>query len=252
MNRGQIIKEYLFEYLSEKGYSYIVDRDIWDFNKKEGRLEKSITIHDMYGTSVQFNFSTTIGCVPGIPLMDKSKVRFNNLGFCEYQNEEEFREILKEIKRIVVERGEEIFAGISTFSDEQLLFMDLEKQLFDEHEKLAEQGKELLMITNETDEEEIKIITEKIKTLHGKKVQEIKEELLMLAAVYGQIYEMRLEGTWVYDADMCLIEVCGREYSILSQMYVCCIKHSSYGRLLEKYQYMKETYERIAKEKGHL
>ena len=205
MTKTQIIKDSLYDYLKERGYSYISERDTWVFRKEEEEIRKEIVIHDMYNYAVRFDFATTVGGKEGIPYMDSSKVRLNDEGFCEYQNEEEFRIIIDEIKRVIVTKGEEIFGEISVISDEKRLRWEMEKQFFENYKKLTEQGSVFLGIKNENGEEKIRLVIKQLKEIAGKNIQEVKEEIFMLAAVYGNVYEKEFEGKWEFNQRLCKI-----------------------------------------------
>ena len=244
MRRAQIIKDSLYDYLSEKGYSYISDRNIWVFRKEEGEITKEIAIYDMYGEAVDFDFRTTVGGAEGIPYMDSSKVRLNDQGFCEYRNEEEFRILIDEIKRIIVTRGEEIFNEISVISEEQRLTWEMEKELFDNHEQLIEKGKIFFGIENETGEEKIDMIIAKLKSIKGKSLQEVREELLMLSAVYGQMYEEKFEGKWVYYNRYCGVD-CISNNTLFPMLSLELDIDETYKLMINKYQYTLNEYNRF-------
>ena len=251
MRRAQIIKDSLYDYLSEIGYSYISDRNIWVFRKEEGEITKEIAIYDMYGEAVDFDFRTTVGGAEGIPYMDSSKVRLNDQGFCDYRNEEEFRILIDEIKRIIMTRGEEIFNEISVISEEQRLTWDMEKEFFESYEQLIESGSTFLKIKNETGEEKLKIIIEQLKKLHGKSVQEVRKELLMLAALYGQIYMEEFEGEWKYINRYCVMDYKGGKFRPLEELilYWKCNDDEKYKIIISNYFYYRDVYNASLKQR---
>lgn len=249
MKRAKIIKESLYDYLTEKGYSYISDRNTWVFRKKEGELEKEIVIHDMYGAAVKFDFGTTVGGTDGIPYMDKNAVRINSLGFCEYENEEEFRAIIAEIKKVIVTQGKEIFEEISVISEEQRLNWEMQKQLFENHEQYIEKGRTYLGIKEEKGEELLNLIIERLKSLQGKSLQEVEEELFMLSAVYGQLYVEEFEGEWVYVYERCGVESKAMYHVPLTEIRLEWEENSddSYKIMISNYNYSVDEYNRALK-----
>jgi len=249
MKRAKILKESLYDYLTEKGYTYISERNTWVFRKEEGELKKDIVIHDMYGAAVKFDFGTTVGSTDGIPYMDKSAVRINSLGFCEYENEEEFRAIIAEIKKVIVAHGKEIFEGISVISKEQRLNWEMQKQLFENHEQYIEKGRTYLGIKKEKGEELLNLIIERIKSLQGKSLQEVKEELFMLSAIYGQLYVEEFEGEWVYVYKRCGIESKAMYCVPLTKIKLTWEQNSdnSYQILISNYYYSVDKYNRALK-----
>ncbi len=249
MKRAKIIKESLYDYLTEKGYTYISERNTWVFRKEEGELKKDIVIHDMYGAAVKFDFGTTVGSTDGIPYMDKSAVRINSLGFCEYENEEEFRAIVAEIKKVIIKHGKKIFEEISVISEEQRLEWEMEEQFFENHEQYIERGRTYLGITEEKGEELLNLIIERLKELQGKSLQEVREELFMLSAIYGQIYVEEFEGEWVYCDDCCGVESKGVYHAPLSEIRLTWEQNSdnSYQILISNYYYSVDKYNRALK-----
>ena len=249
MKRAQIIKDSLYDYLKERGYSYISERDTWVFRKEEEEIRKEIVIHDMYNYAVRFDFATTVGGKEGIPYMDSSKVRLNDEGFCEYQNEEEFRIIIDEIKRVIVTKEEEIFSDISVISEEQRLEWEMQKQLFENHVQLIEQGKIFLGIKEENNETRLKMIIEKLKKLQGKTFSEINKELLILSAVFGEVYVEEFEGEWQYCNQCCGIKSKGVYHAPLNEVILYWEENSesSYETMISNYHYSVDKYNRFLK-----
>ena len=253
MKKTQIIKDSLYDYLKERGYSYISERDTWVFRKEEEEIRKEIVIHDIYGEALRFDFSTNVGGTEGNPFIDKSKVKFNVFEECEYQNEQEFRVIINEIKEVIVSKGEEIFADISVISDEQRLAWEMEKQLFENYEQLIEKGRKLLEIENETNEEKLEMIIEQLKIMQGKKLQEVREELLMVSAVYGLIYEEEFEGKLEHSQKECKIKCKGNVFVfplVKIILYWEYNDEASYKNMINRYQYDKNKYNRSLKQRN--
>lgn len=209
MQRTKIVKEVLLEYMQNKGYSYQYDQGTWIFEKQEGKLKQSIFVMDVHHESVKFDFATNVygqDQVEGINFVNKQKIRINELRCCAYKNEDDFRQIMCEIKRVIVEKGDEIFAEISEPKTEVIPTSELQKQLFENHDELAIQGKNLLNIENKQGREKIEALTKRLEwTRKTKTFQEVKDELVMLSAIYGTICQEVSQGEWIYQNNSCYV-----------------------------------------------
>lgn len=204
MNRKtEIIKEKLYSYLEEKGFQYEYDRtdgEIWIFKKQDRDLEKSIIIDNVTDLGINLCFSVYgYGQVEWRKLEDESK--FNKFKRRDYKNEKEFEALIEEIRKIIVQRADEILGSMGGTYEEREATRSLKRRLYDEHKQLAEKGKTLLGLENVIGMRRIYIIFEHIQKLQGREWQEILDDVFMLSAVYGEIYREITNGHWEYSEE---------------------------------------------------
>ena len=224
MNKTKIVKEVLLDYMQKKGYDYQYDQEMWIFEKQEEKLKKIIFVMDVHRQSIKFVFDTNAYGqmqIEGIDFVNKQKIRIDGLRCCAYTNEDDFRQIMYEIKRVIEEKGDEIFAKISEPTTEVIPTPELQKQLFDNHEELINKGKKILSIENRQGREKLEVLVEHLEgTRKTKTFQEFKDELVMLSAVYGEICREQSQGKWTYrkNIEACCIE--GKMHMIMSPLNI--------------------------------
>ena len=146
MNKKEIIQEILGEDLITQGYEYVTDDEAYVFRKREGKVQLSFSISDIYKKSLKIWFGSNIHMsVDATKWVDRNKCRVNVLGFCDYDNESEFREIILEAKRIYEQYGEETFKELSVLPVD-VSTPEMEQELYEKREELNEQGIKLLGI----------------------------------------------------------------------------------------------------------
>ncbi|MDD6626867.1 MAG: hypothetical protein PUF03_01290 [Lachnospiraceae bacterium] len=92
MNKKEIIREILGREFTMQGYEYVSDDESYVFRKWEAEILKEIVIRDIYQKSIRIDFMTNVHMgVDATKWVDRNKCRVNELGFCDYNNEEEFR-----------------------------------------------------------------------------------------------------------------------------------------------------------------
>lgn len=211
MNKTKIVKEVLLDDMQNKGYDYQYDQEMWIFEKQEEKLKKIIYVMDVHRQSIKFVFDTNAYGqmqIEGIDFVNKQKIRTDGLRCCVYTNEDDFRQIMYEIKRVIEEKGDEIFAKISEPTTEVIPTPELQKQLFDNYEELASKGEELLDIKNRQGKGRITALINRLRwTGRTKTFQEVKDELVMLSAVFGEICREQSKGEWVYQRNCCYVKI---------------------------------------------
>lgn len=118
------------------------------------------------------------GPVDATAWVDKSICNINDMKLCEYNNEEEFRTIILEAKRIFEQYGDEIFQELS-ISPKDISTPEMEKELYENRERLIKEGIRLLDIEGMIGLKRIHIIVEKIRELENKPFQMIISDLIM-------------------------------------------------------------------------
>lgn len=206
MNKKEIIREILGEELAEQGYEYVYDDESYVFRKWEGNILKEIVIGDIYQKSIKIDFITNVNAgIDATKWVDRNKCRVNELGFCDYDNEEEFRQIILETKRIIEQYSEEVFKEICVLPTD-VSTPEMEKEFYENREQLIEQGIKLLGMEGMTGVNRIYVIIEKLKELQNKTFEEAISDLTLLSAVWGSIYCEMAHGEWQFDGEAALIK----------------------------------------------
>ena len=220
INKTKIVKAVVLPYLQEKGYSYHYEQEMWIFTKFEGTLKKEIYVIDVHNEFLKIGFHTNAygqKGVEGLPFVRKENFDVHRMGCCAYKNEEDFRAIICEFRRVIEEHSEEIFAEISEPTTEVIPTAELQKQLFDNHAELAMKGVEFLGIENKSGKDRIDAIVVRLEwTRETRTFQEVKEELVMLSATYGEMCRELSQGKWDYRLEHCWIE--GKKAMIMSPL----------------------------------
>ena len=136
MNKAKWIKKIIGETVEEKGFSYAgCSRDgcnVWySFERRvEGEDEDDeitqtidifVSPHFISGCDIRLTFCTT---AYGFPYREVTNLIPSGLKkgyvdeFLHFENEEELKQILQHFRRIIVEKGEEVFREISKHSTE--------------------------------------------------------------------------------------------------------------------------------------
>ena len=211
MNKTKIVKEILLDDMQKKGYSYQYDQEMWIFEKQEEKLKKIIYVMDVHRESIKFVFDTNAygqKQIEGIDFVNKQKMKIDGLRCCAYTNEDDFRQIMYEIKRVIEEKGDEIFAEISEPITEVIATPELQKQLFESYEELAVKGKIFLGIENKQEKDKIVDLVEYLeRTRQTKSFQEVKDDLVMLSAVFGEICREKSQGEWIFQRNCCYVKI---------------------------------------------
>ena len=244
MNKKEIIQEILGEDLFAQGYEYVTDDEEYVFRKREGRVQVSFWISDIYKKSLKIWFGSNIHMsIDATKWVDRNKCRINVLGFCDYDNESEFREIILEAKRIYEQYGEETFQELSVLPVD-VSTPEMEQELYEKREELNEQGIKLLGIEGVTGLERIYVIIEKLKELQNKPFQEVISDLMVLSAVYGSIYCEMTHGEWLFDGERVLIK---QKFSISCYPLKFMIKrwkNGQYQFFISECEYAETQYNR--------
>ncbi|MCM1267222.1 MAG: hypothetical protein NC302_04890 [Bacteroidales bacterium] len=207
INKKKIVKEIFADCPMAKTYRFYVD-EYGDFVFEEkGDIEKDFMIQDVYDTYRIVFMTDVCGTEYATDLVDKSICNIDPIWKgCTYNNEEEFRTIIREARRIFEEHGEEMFQKLSVPPERDDSTPEMEKELYENRERLTKEGIQLLGIKGtESLEEQIRMIVEKVKELRDKPFQEAISDLLRLSAVYGNIYCEAVDGEWKFDGRMTVV-----------------------------------------------
>lgn len=202
MNKKKIVKEIFNECPMAKDYQFSANDGDYDFQKKEDGIVKAFTIQDLYGTHLRIVFLTNVHVAEYVTdLVDKSICRIDSGWGCAYKNEEEFRAIVLEAKRIFEEYSEEMFQKLSIPPKRDDSTPEMERELYENREQLARDGIQYLGIEGTLGLEQVRMIVEKVKELHGKPFEDVISDLIMLSAVYGSIYSEISHGKWKFEGE---------------------------------------------------
>ena len=117
--------------------------------------------------------------------------------FLHFENEEELKQILQHFRRIIVEKGEEVFREISKHSTEARPKKKTHKKLYEEHEELNRKYRKLYgMEDTEFTAKLMRRMNQVILEMQDEDFADVEETLIGLAAVYGDQLVRKCGGEW--------------------------------------------------------
>lgn len=136
----------------------------------------------------------------------------NGIGFWEWTKEEEFIRIMELFREIILERGLETLEKISMPTTEERPKPETEKRLYERRESLNKEYRKRLGLKEDSRKEQalLMIYKEIIKT-RKEEFSKIEEDLIGLAAVYGEELIRQCNGEWEWTGNACIIKGIGRE-----------------------------------------
>ena len=128
--------------------------------------------------------------------------------FLHFENEEELKQILQHFRRIIVEKGEEVFREISKHSTEARPKKKTHKKLYEEHEELNRKYRKLYgMEDTEFTAKLIRRMSQVILEMQDEEFADVEETLIGLEAVYGDQLVRKCGGEWeLTENNTCMIE----------------------------------------------
>ena len=211
MNKKKIVKEIFDECPLAKEYKFYVDDGDFYFENQKDDIENDFFIQDVYGEYLRVGFMTNVNVTTYVTEWVDKKICNIVPGWgCEYKSEEDFRAIVLEAKRIFEEYSEEMFQKLSIPPERADSTPEMEKELYENREQLTKDGIQLLGIEGSvSQEQQLRMIVEKVKKLHDKPFQEVISDLILLSAVYGSIYCEISHGEWQFDGRW--VTICNNE-----------------------------------------
>ena len=226
MNKAKWIKKIIGEAVEEKGFSYTgCSKDGcnvgYDFKRKiEGEDEDDeitqtidifVSPHFISGCDIRLTFCTT---AYGFPYREVTNLIPSGLKkgyvdeFLHFENEEELKQILQHFRRIIVEKGEEVFREISKHSTEARPKKKTERKQYEEHEELNRKYRVLYNIEDtEFTAKLIRRMSQVILEMQDEEFADVEETLIGLAAVYGDQLVRKCGGEWeLTENNTCMIE----------------------------------------------
>lgn len=204
MNKKKIIIEIFTECPMVKDYKFYVDEDgDFHFEKEKDDIVNDFLIQDVYGEYLRVAFMTDVNETAYVTdWVDKNICNIVPGWGCEYKNEEDFKVIVREAKRIFEEYSEEMFQKLSIPPERDDSTPEMERELYENREQLIKEGIRFLGIDGIIGLKRVHMIVEKIKELQDTPFQSVISDLIMLSAVYGSIYCEISHGEWQFDGKM--------------------------------------------------
>jgi len=185
------------------------DRETWVYVKEEGDIKKNIMIHLLQKGKMKLYFSTNAyghKSVDGASLEKGGEKKGDSLGIYHFSNEQEFIETLECFRKIIFDYGLSELERMSAPTTEVRPTRETNLFLYENHAELNKQYREKLNIDdNMTHQEIFKIIQDYLVDTQGVEFEDVKRDLIGLAAVAGYVYLDACNGAWQWDNDKCWI-----------------------------------------------
>jgi len=252
MKTSKLIKEIIGESIKPNGFELKAhDRESWVYTKQAGEFTQRITIRVVSRDFTRLNFSTNAfgqKQVDGASLVKEGENKGDEIGDYIFKTEQEFTEVLEYFKKIIFDYGFEALERMSAHTTEVRPTKETNLYLYENHEELNKLYREKLNIDDSTAHEDIfQIIQDYLVKTQGSKFEDIKQDLIGIAAVYGTVYAGACNGGWEWDSESNICWVTDLEkYPIkeypLSKILHCWRKGTEYTavRLNNSYKYVQK------------
>lgn len=211
MNMKKIIHEELGQELENIGFHYVSgERLFWPYEREEDGIKQEImVVRDRYEKGyIKVIFHTNAYMQRPREFCDfvpeEGAKRWDFWGF---DNEEEFRGVLKEFKRLIFTYGLDFLETISKPATDAVPTREMQKYLYEHHQELFEKYQKELGTEGKSAEEVIEIITGKIEEMLDKPYTEVKDALISFAALCGHTICWGDRGDWVWDDERGICEI---------------------------------------------
>ena len=214
MNKAKWIKKIIGEAVTEKGFSYTGctgGSDVgYSFKRRvDGEdeddeimqiIEIFISLSVIGGYDIRLTFCTNAYGVINqeVTNLIPSGFKKGDLDdFLHFENEEELKQILQHFRRIIVEKGEDVFREISKHSTEARPKKKTYRKLYEEHEELNQKYRKLYgMEDTEFTAKLMRRMNQVILEMQDEDFADVEETLIGLAAVYGDQLVRKGGGEW--------------------------------------------------------
>ena len=214
MNKAKWIKKIIGEAVTEKGFSYTGctgGSDVgYSFKRRvDGEdeddeimqiIEIFISLSVIGGYDIRLTFCTNAYGVINqeVTNLIPSGFKKGDLDdFLHFENEEELKQILQHFRRIIVEKGEDVFREISKHSTEARPKKKTYRKLYEEHEELNQKYRKLYgMEDTEFTAKLMRRMNQVILEMQDEDFADVEETLIGLAAVYGDQLVRKCGGEW--------------------------------------------------------
>ena len=224
MNKAKWIKKIIGEAVTEKGFSYTGctgGSDVgYSFKRRvDGEdeddeimqiIEIFISLSVIGGYDIRLTFCTNAYGVINqeVTNLIPSGFKKGDLDdFLHFENEEELKQILQHFRRIIVEKGEDVFWEISKHSTEARPKKKTYRKLYEEHEELNQKYRKLYgMEDTEFTAKLMRRMNQVILEIQDEDFADVEETLIGLAAVYGDQLVRKCGGEWeLSEVGTCMI-----------------------------------------------
>ena len=224
MNKAKWIKKIIGEAVTEKGFSYTGctgGSDVgYSFKRRvDGEdeddeimqiIEIFISLSVIGGYDIRLTFCTNAYGVINqeVTNLIPSGFKKGDLDdFLHFENEEELKQILQHFRRIIVEKGEDVFREISKHSTEARPKKKTYRKLYEEHEELNQKYRKLYgMEDTEFTAKLMRRMNQVIFEMQDEDFADVEETLIGLAAVYGDQLVRKCGGEWeLSEVGTCMI-----------------------------------------------
>ena len=258
MNITKIIEEELGQELEGAGFHPdFREKDVWPYEREKSGVKQTITIitgrYSKKALKVLFDTDAygqrTMEFCNFVPEED-----VKHQEFWRYKNDEELKTVLREFKRLIMTYGLKCLETMSKPTTNAVPTEEMERYLYQNHEKLYDEYSMKLQTQGKSAEEVIEIIDRTIEQNRGELFENVKDLLIGLAALYGHTISWGDRGNWVWNENnkMCWLEnILGtnQRASLLTCIFPYWDTWRKYGRstgagLLYRYQIILVFYYR--------
>ena len=197
-DKTKLIQTIIGSYLLKKGFRYVAyDASAWIYERKEGEVIQTILVNE-YGKMLRLDLIANGIVIFDKDLIPEAEYRGNILRFWEYDNQEEFVNILGIYVKALEDKGIEALFEISQSSAEIKPTPEMNRYLYDNHISLAQKYRLKLEISPKQIEptEAANIIWREMEKLQNRSFEEALPDLIGLAAVSGAVMIECLGGEW--------------------------------------------------------
>ena len=205
MQKGKLIEKHIGEGLIPKGFSYEGRKgDSWIFEKKVKTLVQTISFHEYRfdKNMISFDLYTNVRGKGVVTASDMEGVQSNSYlpGYWKYEEEQEFIEILKEIKELLIKQGIKALGKLSV-PDKIVATNEMYHELYLKHSELAacfqqEHNIQLVAFDDENIDKWFEVIEERVEELKKGEYDDAKGELVKIAAFLGDALIHFKGGEW--------------------------------------------------------
>ena len=250
LNRGKLVRKYIGEAMAPFGFEYKGYKgDSWVFERKQKNVVQTIGIcpYRFEPSWITFELYTTArGCM-GKQASDIEGVdwQLDLTGYRQYRNEEEFIEVLQQMKELLIKKGLKMLYEMS-IEEEETDTDEMYHELYYHHDELCERFIEKTGIkATGYDEENInhwfEVIEERLAVLKQGDWEEAKEELIEMAAFLGNQLVKYMGGEW-YHFKSAYHESCSVEGCQSIQCGANCLSNLVGGYTKNGMEWVKQIY----------
>lgn len=200
MGKKSIVITTIEKKLSPYGFHYTkYQGGRWTFSRDVEGISQNVFVHKgMWGNDYYILEINTSASQAPLRVHDITKdARYNN-DFFEFHSEEERRKVLETMADIVIQYGIDIMNERCVMKEYFEPTQEMHKELFEEHDSLANKFMERHGLSNMEEEAVLLAIKEDLETIKDEKYEQVQNQLLEIAAVYGNMLINRMGGRWGY------------------------------------------------------